>query len=80
MSVPYLGVPVEMCKQCHGFWLEHGVPRRVLKAKRSPRRLMKSHKKEWRCPYCEQVAPGGEDVCDNCGAPRPKSGFTGKLA
>ena len=80
VSVPYLGVPVEMCKQCHGFWLEHGVPRRVLKAKRSPRRLMKSHKKEWRCPYCEQVAPGGEDVCDNCGAPRPKSGFTGKLA
>ena len=80
VSVPYLGVPVEMCKQCHGFWLEHGVPRRVLKAKRSPRRLMKSHKKEWRCPYCEQVAAGGADVCGNCGAPRPKSGFTGKLA
>jgi Zn-finger nucleic acid-binding protein len=80
VGVPYLGVPVEMCKGCHGFWLEHGSLRRVLKAKRSPKRLMKAHKKEWRCPYCEQVASGGADVCTNCGAPRPKSGFTGKLA
>lgn len=80
VGVPYLAVPVEMCKKCHGFWLEHGVLRRVLKAKRSPKRLMKAHKKEWRCPYCEQVAGGGMDVCTNCGAPRPKSGFTGKLA
>ena len=80
VGVPYLAVPVEMCKKCHGFWLKHGVLRRVLKAKRSPKRLMKAHKKEWRCPYCEQVAGGGMDVCTNCGAPRPKSGFTGKLA
>lgn len=80
VSVPYLGVPVEMCRECHGFWLEHGVLKRVLKAKRSPRRLMKSHKQQWRCPYCEQIAQGGADVCNSCGAPRPKSGFTGKLA
>ncbi len=80
VGVPYLEVPVEMCKKCHGFWLEHGVLRRVLKAKRSPKRLLKSHLKEWRCPYCDSVAEGGADVCLACGAPRPKSGFTGKLA
>lgn len=80
VNVPYLDVPVEMCRECRGFWLPHGVLRKVLRAKRSPRRLMASHKKEWRCPYCEQVAAAGSDVCANCGAPRPKSGFTGKLA
>ena len=80
VSVPYLDVPVEMCRSCHGFWIEHGVLRRVLKAKRSPRRHLKSHRQQWRCPYCEQIAEGGSDVCLNCGGPRPKSGFTGKLA
>jgi Zn-finger nucleic acid-binding protein len=78
--VPYLGVPIEMCRECHGFWMDHGVLRRVLNAKRSPKRLLTSHKKDWRCPYCEQVSAGGSDVCLSCGAPRPKSGFTGKLA
>ena len=77
--VPYLGVPLEMCQKCHGFWLDYGVLKRVLQAKRSPARLLKSHKQEWRCPYCEGIAAGGSDVCRNCGAPRPKSGFTGKL-
>lgn len=77
--VPYLGVDVDMCQRCHGFWLEHGVLARLLQAKRSPRRLFPAHKQEWRCPYCEKVASGGEDVCKHCGAPRPKTGFTGKL-
>ena len=78
IGVPYLDVAVEMCRECHGFWIEHGVLQRVLNAKRSPRRLLKAHKKEWRCPYCETVSQGG-DICTGCGAPRPKSGFTGKL-
>ncbi len=80
VNVPYLDVPVEMCRTCHGFWLEHGVLRRVIQAKRSPDRLSKAHQQEWRCPYCETVAKGGSDTCSGCGAPRPKSGFTGKLA
>ena len=78
-GVPYLGIPIEMCRKCHGFWLGHGLLRKVLNAKRSPKRLLKSHKRDWRCPYCENVSPGG-DICNGCGAPRPKSGFTGKLA
>lgn len=80
VNVPYLGVPVEMCRACHGFWLEHGALRRVIRAKHSPDRLSQAHQQKWRCPYCESVAQGGSDVCDGCGAPRPKSGFTGKLA
>lgn len=80
VNVPYLGVPVEMCRACHGFWLEHGALRRVIRAKHSPDRLSQAHQQKWRCPYCETVAQGGSDVCDGCGAPRPKSGFTGKLA
>lgn len=80
VSVPYLDVPIEMCRECHGFWVEHGMLRQVLKAKRSPRRHLKSHRQQWRCPYCEQISEGGSDVCGNCGGPRPKSGFTGKLA
>ena len=80
VDVPYLGIPVEMCGTCHGFWVEHGRLGAVLKAKRSPKRLLKSHKQEWRCPYCQKVAAGGEDACVHCGAPRPKSGFTGKLS
>ena len=80
VNVPYLGVPVEMCRTCHGFWLEHGTLRRVIRAKHSPDRLSHAHQQKWRCPYCETVAQGGSDVCDGCGAPRPKSGFTGKLA
>lgn len=79
VNVPYLEVPVEMCRSCHGFWLEQGVLNRVLKAKHSPQRLSKEHLQEWRCPYCEAVAQGGSDTCSGCGAPRPKSGFTGKL-
>ncbi len=79
VGVPYLGVPVEMCGTCHGFWVEHGSLGPVLKAKRSPKRLLKAHKQDWRCPYCQKVAVGGEDACAHCGAPRPKSGFTGKL-
>ena len=31
-------------------------------------------------PVEVEGAAGGADVCGNCGAPRPKSGFTGKLA
>lgn len=77
--VPYLDVPVEMCKACSGFWFDHGALARVLRAKRSPKQLLKGHKTEWRCPYCEGVVPGGRDVCERCGAPRPSSGFTGKL-
>lgn len=80
-GMPYLGVPVEMCEECHGFFIEHGSLRRVLKAKRSPKRLLKKSKKaaEWRCPYCERIASGEEDICQNCGAPKPRTGFTGKL-
>lgn len=79
VHVPYLDVPVEMCRSCHGFWFEHGVLNRVIRAKRSPERLSKEHQQEWRCPYCENVAVAGSDTCSGCGAPRPKSGFTGKL-
>lgn len=78
VAVPYLGVPIEMCRECHGFWIGHGLLKRVLNAKRSPKRLLKNHKADWRCPYCDNVSPGG-DICHGCGAPRPKSGFTGKL-
>jgi Zn-finger nucleic acid-binding protein len=79
VGVPYLDVPVEMCKKCFGFWLEHGRLGKVLRAKRSPMQLLKGHRSEWRCPYCQSVAGAGRDVCDKCGAPRPSTGFTGKL-
>ena len=78
-AIPYLEVPVEMCKKCRGFWVEHGRLGKLLKAKRSPEQQLKAARVEWRCPYCDKVAGGG-DTCQSCGAPRPSSGFTGKLA